>query len=88
MTYIFFAILGFCNFFQVAYFFWRFLLYRKPPSLICAIMPLGWIVATARELRWLPQSFTAVILASGMVVGVFGMVVILNHETQQKRPFR
>lgn len=86
--YAFFFTMAACYTFMAVYFVWRFILYKKPPSLVCAIMPLGWLVAIARELRWFPVNFTVVLMSAGMTLGVMGVSIILYHESQQQKPFR
>ena len=73
-----------------AYACWRFLLYRRLPSLVFAALPLGWILACARKLRLFGRSdwTTSVLLAVAGLAGGVSVLIILHHESQQKHPFR
>jgi hypothetical protein len=70
------------------YFCWRYYLRRRLPSLVCAFMPVGWVVAYALQQerldeRWLPFLFVA-----SLLVGVLSLAIIVNHELQREKPFR
>lgn len=71
-----------------AYFAWRFWLYRRPPSLLCAVLPLGWVFFVAQAAGWLPHNLTSSLLSVGLVLGVFGVSVITIFEANQPEPFR
>lgn len=75
------------------YFTWRFFLHRRIPSLICAFLPVGWVVAVARELHWIHHHIaeygpmTTVMLALAPLAGLVGCLLIFNFEQQQTHPF-
>ncbi len=70
------------------YHLWRFVLRGFAPSVVSAFMPVGWVLVVARELKWMPRDFTTPLLALAFVVGLVAVLIILNHEAQQPRPFR
>lgn len=74
------------------YFVWRFIQYRVGPqqrwnwpSLVCAVAPVGWVVAPARELHWLPRESTTPLLALSFAIGILAVLIILNFERQVHR---
>jgi hypothetical protein len=70
------------------YFLRRWRLRHKLPSLMVALLPLGWVVAAARELKWVPRWGAAPILAGAFAFGLVAVSVILWWELHQPRPFR
>lgn len=70
------------------YFCWRYYLRRRLPSLVCALMPLGWVVAYALEIHRIPERFLPLLFIASFVVGLISLSIIINHETQREKPFR
>lgn len=75
-----------------AYFIHRFVLHRLGPkkrwnwpSLVCAVAPIGWIVAPARELHWLPRWGASPLLALSFAIGLLALLIIANFERQAPR---
>lgn len=57
--------------------------YRHPASLICANLALGWCVALAREMQWLPRPVTSVFIAAAIPMGLLGLLIVLNARRQR-----
>lgn len=79
-----------CWGFVSVYFLWRFIRFRLGPmrswswpSLVCAVAPLGWVVAPARELHWLPRVGASPMLALSFSIGILAVLIILNFERQR-----
>lgn len=70
------------------YFGWRFWLHRRLPSLLCAILPIGWALFIAQSAGWLADYVTRGLFSISLVVGVFGVMTIVVFETKQENPFR
>lgn len=72
------------------YFAWRFILSdgKRLPSLVCALLPIGWVLVAARELKLFPRWSTTPLLALALCVGIVGVLIIVNFESQQPKPFR
>lgn len=64
------------------YFAWRWFLHRRTPSLLCAVMPLGWVAYTLSA----PADPFAVFAA--LALGLWGVIVVVVHEANQPAPFR
>jgi len=74
------------------YFVWRFIQHRigpskrwNWPSLVCAVGPIGWVVAPARELHWLPRAGATPLLALSFAFGFLAVLIVLNFERQVHR---
>lgn len=87
-----FAIICLCWGSVSLYFLWRFVQARigpqrhwNLPSLVCAVAPIGWVVAPARELHWLPRAETTPLLALSFSIGFLAVLIILNFEAQAHR---
>lgn len=74
--------------FLTLFFFYRFVRYRRLPSLVCAVLPVGWVLLMLREMKVLPRDATSVFISLGLVVGALSCLVILYYESQQERPFQ
>lgn len=70
------------------YFTWRYYLRRREPSLVCAMMPLGWVAAFALQTERLPENWTPALFALGMGVAGWGIFIIVRHELSRDNPFR
>lgn len=70
------------------YFCWRYYLRRRDPSLVCALMPLGWVAAFALQVERLPQDMTPLLFGAGMCVAAWGIYIIVRHELTREKPFR
>jgi hypothetical protein len=83
-----FGVVAFCWMGLCAYFVWRYVLRRKPQSLVIALACCGWPVMVARELRWYPRALTVPFIALAVVGGLVGVLIVWHWETQRERPFR
>ena len=88
MITIIFAIVAICWCGLAQYFVWRFLLRKKPQSLVIALACCGWPIMVARELRWYPRFLTTPFIALALVGGILGVLIVWHWEMQQQRPFR
>lgn len=70
------------------YFCWRYYLRRRQPSLVCALMPLGWVVAFALQENRVPADMLPVLFGLGMLVAGWSIYIITKHELARERPFR
>jgi hypothetical protein len=71
-----------------AFFVWRYMLRRRPQSIVVALACLGWPVMVARELRWYPRALTTPLLALAVAGGILGVLIIAKWESQRPQPFR
>jgi len=69
------------------YFTWRYYLRRRDPSLVCALMPLGWVAAFALQVERLPADMTPWLFTVGMCVAVWSIYIIVRHELTREKPF-
>ncbi|MET0403050.1 MAG: hypothetical protein ABW123_11635 [Cystobacter sp.] len=56
---------------------------RHPASLVCAGQAVGWCVALAREMYWLPRSVTTPLISLGIPLGLLGALIVLNSRRQK-----
>lgn len=70
------------------YFLWRYYLRRRDPSLVCALMPLGWVAAFALQTERLPEAWTPALFALGMGVSGWSIFIVVRHELSREKPFR
>jgi uncharacterized membrane protein YfcA len=70
------------------YFTWRYYLRRRDPSLVCALMPLGWVAAFALQIERLPHDVTPLLFGLGMCVAAWSIYIIVRHELSREYPFR
>jgi hypothetical protein len=66
-----------------SYYVYRFLHKRRPISLVLSALCVGWALAFARELRWVPLVKSGVIWAAGIAVAVLHLVAIYAVESQE-----
>jgi hypothetical protein len=84
----FFAILACAYGVITLYFCWRYYLRRRLPSLVCAFMPLGWVVAFLLQRHHLPEDLLALLFLASFTVALVSISIIINHEMQREYPFR
>lgn len=72
--------------FLTMYFLWRYALHRRAPSLLCAAMPVGWVAYAVRALRGDGSDDVVVLVA--LALGLWGVTIVVLHETEQPFPFR
>lgn len=67
-------------------FFRNYLERRKLPSLICAVMPIGWIGLSAQLLGVIPKGSRAIdlLLSLAMTGGLVGAAIMVNWRVHQK----
>lgn len=53
-----------------------------PASLVCAWHSLGWAVALARELQWLPRTATTFAISAAIPLSLLGLMIVLNARRQ------
>jgi drug/metabolite transporter (DMT)-like permease len=70
------------------YFCWRYYLRRRPPSLVCALMPLGWVAAFGLQVERLQKEWLPVLFLLGLAVAGGSIFIIVNHEMSREKPFR
>lgn len=70
------------------YFGWRFWLHRRLPSLLCAVLPIGWVLFVANVAGWMSDSIAGELMPLGLALGVFGVATITVFEANQPNPFR
>ena len=70
------------------YFCWRYYLRRRLPSLVCAFMPLGWVVAFALQAGHLSKGWLPLLFALSLLVAIVSIYIIVDHEVKRDRPFR
>lgn len=70
------------------YFLWRYFLRRRDPSIVCALMPLGWIAAFAIQIKRLSPDMTLGLFGLGAFVATWGIYIIVSHELSREKPFR
>ena len=70
------------------YFLWQFILYRDIRTLLWTVLPMGWVLVVARELKWWPRDWTTPLIAIALIVATFCVWAIYHHESQQPKPFR
>jgi FtsH-binding integral membrane protein len=70
------------------YFCWRYYLRRRLPSLVCAFMPLGWVVAFGLQIEEIDHSWLPALFVISMLVVAISLYIIVSHEMSRERPFR
>jgi FtsH-binding integral membrane protein len=70
------------------YFCWRFYLRRRLPSLVCALMPVGWIVAFGLQLNHIGPEWLPVLFILSLCIAGLSITIIVHHELQRDYPFR
>ena len=70
------------------YFCWRYYLRRRPPSLVCAFMPLGWVAAFGMQIEHIGHEWLPVLFVAGLGVAIGSIYIIVNHEIARDKPFR
>lgn len=70
------------------YFCHRYYLRRRLPSLVCAAMPLGWVVSFGLENRLPDTTWMPALSVFSTVIACGSIGIILNHELQREHPFR
>jgi FtsH-binding integral membrane protein len=70
------------------YFCWRYYLRRRLPSLVCAVMPIGWIAAFGLQIERLQKEWLPLLFLAGLSVAGVSLYIIINHEMGRDQPFR
>jgi len=70
------------------YFCWRYYLRRRQPSLVCALMPAGWVAAFALQDNHVSQEMLPLLFGLGMLVAGWSIYIIVQHELARDKPFR
>jgi len=70
------------------YFCWRYYLRRRQPSLVCALMPLGWVAAFALQENRVPLDMLPLLFGVGMLVAGWSIYIVVRHEIARDKPFR
>lgn len=56
-------------------------------SIVCGFGCAGWVLAAARELRWIGWGNRGWVYLLALCVGLVGVFAVMHHETQKDRPF-
>lgn len=77
-----------CWWFVVMYFTWRFYFHwkrgrRNYPSIVCAIGPVGWVLWSLREMKFVARLGATVPVVLGFTVSVLSFLIILNFVRQK-----